>query len=192
MILYLNGSPRIKKSNSDTFLNDISANNINYLYKDSFRSVLKHINNTDTIVFSFPLYVDSPPSKVIEFMEYIKDNGINIKNKNFYIIVNCGFLESKHNKIACEIIKNFCLNNSAIYKGCFKIGAGEIIGKRENNFLFRIISLSYYFKIKKFKKSIDNKKEVDLSTSIHPMTKLLYILIVNMNFKKKINNNIHN
>ena len=190
MILYLNGSPKIKKSNSNSFLVDIGANNIKYLYKSSFSSILDNINNINTIVFSFPLYVYSPPSKVLDFMEYIRDNNINMENKNIYIIVNCGFLESKHNNTACEIIKNFCLNNKVIYKGCFKIGAGEIIGKRNSNLLFKITSLSYYFKVKRFKKCINNVEEVNLSTTIHPMTKWLYILIVNMSFKSKIKNNI--
>lgn len=189
MILYINGSPRVSKSNSNTFLKDIDAINIKYLYKDSFKVISKNINNVNTLIFCFPLYVDGPPYKVIEFMEYIKEYNIDIKNKNIYIIVNCGFLESKHNITACKIIENFCINCGALYKGCFKIGAGEIIGKRDKRFLFKLISLSYYFKIRRFKKCINNKKEVDFSTSIHPMTKRLYIFIVNMSFKNQISKN---
>lgn len=194
MILYLNGSPKNKKSNSESFLKDIKAQDTKYLYKDNFEGILKNIRVFTTIIFSFPLYVDSPPSKVIEFMEYIENNNINIKNKNIYVIVNCGFLESKHNNTACEIIKNFCFNTGAIYKGAFKIGAGEIIGKRKSSLLFRILSLAYNYKINIFKNFISNNEDIELSTTIHPMTKRLYVFIVNMSFKSKIkkNNAINN
>ena len=76
MILYINGSPRVSKSNSNTFLKDIDAINIKYLYKDSFKVISKNINNVNTLIFCFPLYVDGPPYKVIEFMEYIKEYNI--------------------------------------------------------------------------------------------------------------------
>lgn len=189
MILYLNGSPRLKKANSNSFLKDINATNIEYLYKDNFDDILKDINNTHTIVFSFPLYADSPPSRVIEFMEYIESNKIDISDRNIYTIINCGFLESKHNNTASLIMENFSSNNKAIYKGTFNIGAGEIIGKRNNNFLFRLISIPYKFKIKKFSRYIFNKKVINISTTLQGFTKHLYMFIVNKSFKNTMKKN---
>lgn len=189
MILYLNGSPRLSKSNSNTFLNDIAANNIHYLYNEAIEDIFKDITDIDTIVLSFPLYADSPPSKVIELMEYIENNEIDITNKNIYSIINCGFLESKQNNVAKEIINNFCINNSAKYKGSFLIGAGEIIGKRNRNFLFKLISIFYSFKINKFSKCIKDSKVINISTSLHPMNKYLYMLLVNKSFKNTMKRN---
>ena len=53
-MLLINGSPKLKKSNSNYFLNLISKKEpIIYLYKDNFSKIdLKH---HDTIVFSFPV-----------------------------------------------------------------------------------------------------------------------------------------
>lgn len=73
MIIYVNGSPKLKKSNSEYFLKRISDNNeINYLYKDSFNQIIDNVVKCNTIVFSFPLYVDSPTSMVIKFMNILK------------------------------------------------------------------------------------------------------------------------
>ena len=117
MILYINGSPKLENSNSNYFLNKIKNNEkINYIYRDKFDNILKKINKVDTIILSFPLYVDSPPSKVIEFMEYIIDNNIDISNKKIYTIINCGFWEAKHNRTASLIIENFANNRKAKYK----------------------------------------------------------------------------
>lgn len=187
MNLYINGSPKLEASNSSFFLNEIKNHEpIKYLYRDKLSNILNNINKVDTIILSFPLYVDSPPNKVIELMEYIENNNINIENINIYTIINCGFWEAKQNITASSIIKNFCKNNNANYKGTFNIGAGEIIGKRNKVPLYKLISINYKIKMRKFKRSIINKKEVYLNTTIHPMTKRLYNTFANINWQKKM------
>lgn len=187
MILYINGSPKLKNSNSEFFLSKISKNDkFFYVYKDKFSKILKDIENVDTIVFSFPLYVDSPPNKVIELFEYIYDNKINIKNKKIYTIINCGFWEALHNKTASLIVENFAINNNARYMGSFNIGAGEIIGKCEYKKIYKLISIPFLFKIKKFKTHIFNNKKIMLATTIKPMTKKIYIYLANLSWKNKM------
>lgn len=190
MKLCINGSPKLSNSNSQYFLNKIQDNdNTKYLYKDKFEDILSNIEIIDTIIFSFPLYVDAPTNKVIEFMEYIENNNISIENKNVYIICNCGFWESYQNNTAEEIIKTFCFNNGAKYKGAFKIGAGEIIGKCDKVKIYKLVSIPFLFKIRKFKIAIENKEKIEMETTIRPMTKRLYILLANMNWSKKLKNN---
>ena len=46
---------------------------------------LKDIKKVDTIILCFPLYVDGPTCKIIEFMEYILSNKIDISNKKKFI-----------------------------------------------------------------------------------------------------------
>lgn len=187
MILYINGSPRLENSNSNYFLNKIKdKEKIKYIYRDRFKDILTNINKIDTLVFAFPLYVDSPPSKVIEFMEYIKNNDINLENKNIYTIINCGFFEACQNDTASIIFKNFAINNKAVYKGTFNIGAGEIIGKCEKKKLYKLVSIPFLYKIKKFKTSIYNNKEIIVNTTIKPMTKRLYIYLANINWKRQM------
>lgn len=190
MILYINGSPKIKYSNSEYFINKIKSDgSIKYLYSDNFVDIVNSLIQIDTIIFSFPLYVDAPPSKVIEFMEYIINNNISLKDKNIYVICNCGFLESKHNNIAIDIIKNFCDNNEANFKGFLKIGAGEIIGKCNKSILYEFISIFFELKIKKFKRYLNNKKNIYLDTTIRPVPKWLYVIIANIYWRKKMINN---
>lgn len=187
MILYINGSPKLKNSNSDFFLNKINKKTkIFYVYKDKFNKILKDIKNNDTIVFSFPLYVDAPTNKIIELLEYIQDNKIDIKNKMIYTIINCGFWEAKHNKTASLIMEEFAINNKAKYMGTFNIGAGEIIGKCGKKKIYKIISIPFLFKIRKFKRYIFNKKKINLETTIRPMTKKLYIYLANCSWKSKM------
>lgn len=190
MKLFINGSPKLDKSNSFYFLSMIDdSKKIKFLYKDSFNDILKDISKVDTIIFAFPLYVDGPTNKVIEFMEYIKDNNINIKDKKIYCIINCGFFEAMQNKTAALIIENFAINSNAKYMGSFNIGAGEIVGKRNKKILYKIISIPFYFKIEKFKYSIQNSLNVNLNTTIRPMSKRLYVFLANINWKRKIRKN---
>lgn len=190
MKLFINGSPKLDKSNSFYFLSMINDNSkIRFLYKDDFDDILRDINKINTIIFSFPLYVDGPPNKVIEFMEYINDNKIDIKDKKIYCIINCGFFEAKQNDVAALIIKNFAINNRAKYMGSFNIGAGEIVGKRNRKILYKIISIPFYFKIKKFKNSINKGLKVNLNTTIRPMSKKLYVFLANISWRKKMREN---
>lgn len=193
MRLYINGSPRLEGSNSNFFLNKIKdKEKIKYLYRDNFDNILKNINNIDTIILSFPLYVDAPPSGVIEFMEYIDNNNIDISNKNIYTIINCGFWEAKHNKTADLIMENFANKHMANYKGSFLIGAGEIIGKCNKVWLYKLVSVSFLFKIKRFKSYINNNDGIKLETTIRPMWKRLYVFMANINWKRQmIRNNCY-
>lgn len=193
MRLYINGSPRLEGSNSNFFLNKIKdKEKIKYLYRDNFDNILKNINNIDTIILSFPLYVDAPPSGVIEFMEYIDNNNIDISNKNIYTIINCGFWEAKHNKTADLIMENFANKHMANYKGSFLIGAGEIIGKCNKVWLYKLVSISFLFKIKRFKSYINNNDGIKLETTIRPMWKRLYVFMANINWKRQmIRNNCY-
>lgn len=189
MKLYVNGSPKLEGSNSNFFLNKIKdkdKNKVKYLYRDKFNNILKDIKNIDTIILSFPLYVDGPPSRVIEFMEFIRDNNIDIRNKNIYTIINCGFWEAKHNKIASLIIKEFANKHNANYKGSFLIGSGVIIGKSDKVWLYKLISIPFFIKIKRFKKHINNNDNVELKTTIRPMWKRLYIFLANNSWKRQM------
>lgn len=187
MILYINGSPKLKNSNSDFFLNKINKKaKFFYVYKDKFNKILKDIKDVDTIVFSFPLYVDAPTNKIIELFEYIQDKKIDIKNKMIYTIINCGFWEAKHNKTASLIMEEFAINNKAKYMGTFNIGAGEIVGKCDKKKIYKIVSIPFLFKIRKFKRCIFNKKKINLETTIRPLSKRLYIYLANCSWKSKM------
>lgn len=189
MIAYINGSPRLEKSNSEYFLRLLKANDIIYLYKDNYEKIKQKIIKSELLVLSFPLYIDCLPNRVIEFIEYIEENNIDLNNKKIYVICNCGFLEWKHNLIVTSIIKKFARKNKAKYSGSFLIGAGEVVGSCKKNKIYKLVCLDFFFKIKKFKKFIEKKKYIDLHTTIKPMWKKLYVFLANKNWKKSMKQN---
>lgn len=188
MILYINGSPKLSKGNSEYFIKKIdSSAEIKYLYKDKFDSL--NLKDADTIILSFPLYVDAPSNKVIELFEYIDNKNISLKDKNIYAISNCGFWEAEQNDTAIEIIRNFSKQHNAKFMGSFKIGAGEIVGRCDSIKIYKLMNFSFFKKIKKFRKYIFNNQYIELETTIHPMTRRLYIFLANLSWKRKCRRN---
>ena len=190
MYTLINGSPKINKSNSGYFLDTITKTldkyNLFELKKDSYETIIDSINKSDTIVLAFPLYVDSPPSKVLSLLDYIIDNKINIKNKLIYVIVNCGFREGIQNKTAVDIIKLWCKKTNAKYMSSIQIGAGEIIGNKK----YKIMSTTARRKLKKFSKIIKNKqKHSDIITTVDYLTNKTFCYVANIFWNKNAKTN---
>ena len=96
-------------------------------------SVLQLIDNSDLIVLSFPLYVDSLPSQVIKFLELIADHEKKRQSqekKYFIAIVNSGFPEASQNEIALSICRLFAKQVGFIWLGGLAKGGGEMIAGR--------------------------------------------------------------
>ncbi|RDY25384.1 flavodoxin [Romboutsia weinsteinii] len=131
-VAFVNASPRNKNSTSSYLTKElINICNNNIHSKEFFISNIKDYESLfkklvlfDKLVFVTPLYVDSLPSELIEFMlrfeNYIMDKNIN--NIHIYAIVNCGFLEGHQNHIALDIIKNF--THKCNLQWCYGIGIG--------------------------------------------------------------------
>lgn len=185
MYTLISGSPKINKSNSIYFLNYICNNLGNYnifeLKKDTYEKITESIVNYDVIILAFPLYVDSPTSITLSFLDYIYDNNINIKNKKMYVIINCGFREGEQNISALNVIKRWCEKVGVIYQGSLLIGAGEVVGKKEYSFISRNVTkrLDYF-------SNIINSKEYcgEIITSIDFVNNTLYCLVANFNWNR--------
>lgn len=187
MITYINGSPKLNNSASNKFLNDIKSaeDKIQYVYMNNYEDIIANVINSDTIVLSFPLYADSPTSGVLDFFEYIKNNTIDLSDKNLYYIVNCGFYEPQQNNTAIDIVRCFCENNKINFKGGLSIGAGPIIGIRDSKLIYRILTKSYDNKINEFKEKIQNNKNVDMNITLS-LNKRLYVYAANISWKNTI------
>ena len=57
----------------------------------SYKDILNNVDISEIIILAFPLYVDSPNTITLKFLDYIYDNQINLANKSIYVIINCGF-----------------------------------------------------------------------------------------------------
>lgn len=84
------------------------------------------LQNTDCVIFVFPLYFDAVPSHLFQLLPQLKKH---LQNKDItvYAIVNCGFYEGKQTYIAIDIIKNWCAAANIKWGQGLGIGAGEII-----------------------------------------------------------------
>ena len=188
MYTLINGSSKIKKSNSGNFLNYISDYLDKYIIynikKDNFEDIIKSINITDTIVLAFPLYVDSPNTYTLKLLDYMYDNSIG--NKDLYVIINCGFKEGEHCITALNIIKNWCNKLNINYKGSILIGAGEIVGKTE----YKFITKKARKKLKEFSLCIkDKKRSNDIITSMDLLGNKAYCFLANKSWTKKAKKN---
>lgn len=190
MYTLISGSPKPVLSNSLYFLNKIKNKLDNYkiyeLKKDDYEEIIYSIEKSDVIVLAFPLYVDSPTSITLKFLDYIIDKDIDLQQKKIYVIVNCGFREGEHNITAIDIIKRWCVKTNSIYSGSILIGAGEIVGKKKYGY----ISKEALRKLKRFSEYI-SKKEIckDIITTMDYLNNKLYCYLANISWTKKGKNN---
>ncbi|MEG0236144.1 hypothetical protein [Cetobacterium sp.] len=155
------GSPKGKDSISFSYAmllkEYLSKENIEYklffAYNDLINNQdIEEISICSRLILIFPLYVDAIPSKLIEYMKSIEISLKNtIKNIKVYSVVNCGFPESFHNKIALNMIEIFSKKADLLWR--FGIGIGE--GTFFNEFTKRSPSLKFLL-IKRIIPIVDN------------------------------------
>jgi len=93
-------------------------------------TLLEAVEETDLIILSFPLYVDSLPAFVIRAMELIAGHSSE-KATRFAAISQCGFPEAQHNNVAIAICQRFALAASLEWVGGLALGmSGAVSGKR--------------------------------------------------------------
>lgn len=138
VIVTLNGSPKVKDSNSEVNLSVIeerlSKENTIKRYSIN-KSLLKEeeisqIINSDILIFAFPLYVDGIPAHLLEQM-ILLEKAYKEKEHNdttVYVIANNGFYEGDQNKYALAMVKNFCTRANITWGQGIGIGTGEMNG----------------------------------------------------------------
>lgn len=137
LIGLINGSPKIKNSNSEYLLNELKKlilDENKIIEFDAKKAIstqdYDQILNCDALVFAFPIYVDGIPSHLlntlVELEEYSKLK--NTSNTMVYTIANCGFYEGAQNSIAIDMMKNWCKKSNLIWGQGIGTGAGEMIG----------------------------------------------------------------
>lgn len=137
------GSPKVKKSTSASLGNYLlslfakkgfpteSLRISAMLKSDEARGKLFAItNNSEIVILSSPLYEDSLPSFVIEFMELISEQRKRVRPANrpkFLAILNCGYPESGHNAVAIGICRQFVQESGFDWAGSLALGMGVAI-----------------------------------------------------------------
>jgi len=101
-----NGSPRGKASNSRVLSNKFSKGFLmsedqkeEYFlieYQGKYENLIETIENGELLYIIFPLYVDSMPGMVKEFIDILEPLRGKLKGKKFIYHIHCGFPEEIH------------------------------------------------------------------------------------------------
>ena len=197
-IMMIDGSPKVSKSNSEYFLNILSdfiesKDIVKYKLskKVDYEDIIKEINTIDTLVFAFPLYVDSLPSHVLEFLIMLEENfKDNLKGLNVYVIANCGFYEGKQNKIALNIMKCWCKKMNIKWAQGIGIGAGEMMGGLRNVPMGKGPNTNLGLALDNLAKNInENKSGDDIFTTPSMFPRFAFRLAANRFWISKANRN---
>lgn len=132
-----NGSPRKHTSNSkvlaDHFLSGYrtlnTTENVNICYlaqQEKAREHLEIFAQSENVILVFPLYADSMPGIVKEFLEQIPRN-TSQKVKRIGFVVQSGFPEAIHSIYVERYLKKFTLRNHYVYLGTVIKGGAESI-----------------------------------------------------------------
>jgi len=144
-ILLLVGSPKKKNSASyalgNYLLDQLKGKGLqtktlhihSFVNKNkSMQELFQIFEDSDIIILSTPLYVDSIPSPVIQMMEYVakKRTKSREKSQQFMVLINCGFPEALHNYTAIDICH--CFSDECAFKwlGGFALGGGPAFNAR--------------------------------------------------------------
>jgi hypothetical protein len=93
-------------------------------------ALLQLIDESDLIILTFPLYVDSLHSQTIETLELIADHEKgkrSLSEKSFVAIANSGFPEAKHNHTALAVCRIFAKQVGFTWAGGLAMGGGAMI-----------------------------------------------------------------
>ena len=133
--LVINGSPK-KKGGASVFFSKIlsvmlfpqkvifKAAGLSRNYDDIFA----HLQNTDIVIISAPLYVDSIPSHFIHFLKKMEEYCVNKKCKFMvYVISNAGFIEGRTNRVHLEQYKCWCKRANITWGGGLGIGGAVML-----------------------------------------------------------------
>jgi len=142
-IALINGSPKIKDSASDCVLQELKAfleQHDNIIFEHHFRrpqlstEEMKDLVKCVALVFAFPLYVDGIPSHLLNCLAELESFLLTLNKKEIkvYSLVNCGFYEGHQNKLAIEIMENWCVKSGLQWGQGVGIGAGGMLPSLKN------------------------------------------------------------
>lgn len=133
-ICMINGSPKTSKSISELLIeylmplikgNEIITYNVCKI--DFSEMQFSHIQSSDVLIFAFPLYVDSINSHLLRFLIEFENRGVCNNKSTVYCMINNGFYEGWQNRVAADIMKNWCKALGLTYGQTLGVGAGEML-----------------------------------------------------------------
>ncbi len=143
-ILFLNGSPRGKKSTSFSIGNyleeqfqekGLKSKILNVrsqlASEEKITETLNEIDNSEVIILAAPVYDDCQPYIITKLMEIIASKKMDLSKKRFFPIINCGLPEHVHiTSSAIPIYHKFAKTVGFIWAGSFAVQGGEMFQGR--------------------------------------------------------------
>lgn len=137
-IAFINGSPKLKNSVSYYILQELNSllkNHNNMICEccsggcKLTETDIQKITQCNILIFAFPLYVDSIPSHLLSYLVEMESAFLSINKKDIgvYAISNCGFYEGHQNRIALDIMENWCIKTGLNWKQGLGIGGGAML-----------------------------------------------------------------
>lgn len=141
-LLIINGSPRYDRGASSTLIEDMKpyikvpydvcfSGGLNS-FNDELRPLLKE---ADSIMFVFPVYVDSLPSNLTYCLKYIYDNKEEIgikKDAKIFVYAQCGLHEADQTETSIDIIRNWAQRMDLQFVQAVGFGAsGTLLGAKK-------------------------------------------------------------
>ncbi|KQC91129.1 hypothetical protein AM596_16375 (plasmid) [Clostridium perfringens CP4] len=170
-VIIINGSPRASRSNSKQYGEIFSSyykeqTDIFNITKNNHKEICNKIAAYTDILLIFPLYADSLPVTMLNFLKVLEENPPKNKPK-VNVIINCGFIEPEQNNVCIDMIKLFCKQNGYDFSSVLSIGSGEAI-------LGTPFKIFVKWEIKKLAKAIYNNVVEELNVTM-PISKNMYI-----------------
>jgi len=131
----INGSPRGKKSNSNTISDWITEDikkyvDIKKVFAKDIKNHKKSIEdmcNCDYILMVFPLYTDAMSGYTKLFFENMERARDSFAGNPILFIIHSGFPEAAHSRLLERYCKHFSSIVGMDYKGCIILGGSEAI-----------------------------------------------------------------
>lgn len=170
-IMIVNASPRAPKSNSRQYAKLFTK----YCYshteyfevnKSNHLMLCNMMENFSDVLLVFPLYADSMPVTLLNFLKTLETNATQ-KKPTISVIINCGFIEPQQNNIALEMLQLYCKKNGYLFGSTLKIGSGEAI-------LTTPFSILLKAKMKKFAVSVNSHRYKNFQVTM-PISKKMFI-----------------
>ncbi|MDR1185090.1 MAG: NAD(P)H-dependent oxidoreductase [Coriobacteriales bacterium] len=187
-IAIVNGSPKGQGSASEAIttalqdrLTPVANCVVCHAAKHSRDEIMATFAGCDALVFVFPLYVDGIPSHLLRLLDEAQDAVVDVApNTMVYGVVNNGFYEAPQNRIALELLKNFCARSGLKWGQGLGVGGGGMIpalsiGRGPTKNLGKALDT--------FAKNILDGKAAD-SLFVEPrFPRFLYQMIVHLNWR---------
>lgn len=144
---FINGSPRpvgsLSRMMIDTFIQELHLTPENYSLFDTYKLNGKSdysleyasLLECDTIIVVTPLYIDSLPATLLQFLhgvEKYQATTLPSNSPTLYGFTNCGFIDGFQNHIALNILENYAARMNWSFGGGMGFGSGEMFRGTKN------------------------------------------------------------